>query len=159
VNWPKHPEAPDFELWPAVGTPQQKAGEHLEGQQNVQEREIGDLLKRVQLAARMCIQRMFIALKDAVKVEARLANGNLCKIVHSRKEVMILLRRYVVEDAEKGVQNEGKSNPGMAPDCIGHGAKETQAIGVMNGEASENQKKNGACLEPMPDPFVKRIRR
>jgi len=40
VGWRKHPEPSDSveELWPAVGPPQQKAGEDLEGQQDVQER-------------------------------------------------------------------------------------------------------------------------
>ena len=81
---------------------------------------------------------MLLAFEDAVEIEAGLFDGGPGKVIHPGQEVMVLLRRQVVEDAKKCVEDQRKPDPEVPANGVGHGAQQREAVGVVNGHAGED---------------------
>ena len=144
---------PGRDLGPALSPPHGQPGDDLQGQQDVEDGEVGGLLERVQLVLRRLLEGVRLPAEDAPQIVLGLDQG-LAEVAPRLGQVLAdLAAGEVVEGREDGVgqQDEGQHV------VHGHGPAEVgpaQGVRPVDHDAGGHEQQDGEGLEPVPEAFV-----
>jgi hypothetical protein len=141
------------QVGPVLGSPDRDAAEDLEGQQQVQDHQVGHLLQGVELLARGLLEGMGLAPEDAPGVIQHLAD-RLVEEAPGRGQVLAHIPAgHMVEQAEGrvGQQHEPQDVVQL------HGGLETaegEQPGGVYGQSGDDQSRDRQGLQPVPEALV-----
>ena len=143
--------------WPKAGIsphqPDQGAGDHLEREQDIQQKKIGDLLQGIQFAVRGAREGSRQPLENVAQIVLGLQGYRLRQPFTAGQKLANGGTGQVIEQGQKGVGHQDHRKEVMDGDGIG-GPEETQPAGEMDLEAGDDERQHREGHQPMPKPFI-----